>query len=437
MERMAMSQQERDWLEWLKRARDGVITQRKAAEKMGVSERWMHELLRRMAERGDAIVVHGLRGRPSNRRIAEEVERRAMEALKDPEWHDFGPTFASEQLAKRHGIVVSKETVRGWMIEAGLWQSRSRAVKEVHVWRPRRSGYGELVQWDTSEHDWLEGRGEPVKYLVRLVDDATSRSWGRFVWRDATRENMGVLWEYLERYGRMVDVYTDRDSMFAVPLKPNESQQERRAADRLTQIGRALRELGIGWIAAFSPQAKGRVERSFQTDQDRMIKQLRLAKVKTMSDANRFLEKEYWPEWNERFAKPLEGIADVHRPLTPHIDLAASLSHVEHPMIYNDYTFSFAGRKYQIAREAVVGGMKRQHIRFELRLDGSIQARYEGRYVSIRECVAGAETQPPVRTTPGRKDHNAGGRSRWMSDFWNHKQAPPLWRAIRDSNARS
>lgn len=434
---MAMNQQERDWLEWLKRARDGVVTQRKAAEKMGVTERWVHELLRRLAERGDAVVVHGLRGRPSNRRIPEEVERRALEALKHPDWHDFGPTFASEQLAKRHGIVTSKETVRRWMVKAGLWQSRSRAVKDVHVWRPRRSSYGELVQWDTSEHDWLEGRGEPVKYLVRLIDDATSRSWGRFVWRDATRENMGVLWEYLERNGRMVDVYTDRDTMFAVPPKPQESEPDRRAADRLTQIGRALRELGIGWIAAFSPQAKGRVERSFQTDQDRMIKELRLAKVKTMSEANLFLEKQYWPEWNERFAKPLTGIADVHRPLTPQIDLAASLSHVEHPMVYNDYTFSFAGRKYQIAREAVVAGMKRQRIRAELRLDGSVQARYEGKYLSIKECVAGAQLQAPPRQTPVRKDYNAGGKSRWMSDFWNQQQAPPLWRAIRDSNARS
>jgi transposase len=437
MERMGMSQQERDWLEWLKRARDGVITQRKAAEKMGVTERWVHELLRRMEARGDAVVVHGLRGRPSNRRISEEVERRAMEALKDPDWHDFGPTFASEQLAKRHGIVASKETVRRWMIDAGLRQSRSRAVKDVHVWRPRRSSYGELVQWDTSEHDWLEGRGEPIKYLVRLIDDATSRSWGRFVWRDATRENMGVLWEYLERNGRMIDVYTDRDSMFAVPPKAHESRQDRTTADRLTQIGRALRELGIGWIAAFSPQAKGRVERSFQTDQDRMIKQLRLAKVTTMNQANVFLEKEYWPEWNERFAKPLTGIADVHRPLTPHIDLAASLSHVEHPMVYNDYTFCFAGCKYQIAREAAVVGMKRQRIRIELRLDGSIQARYEGKYVSISECVAGAQIQLPLLQKPVRKDHNAGGKSRWMSDFWNQQQTPPLWCAIRDSNARA
>jgi hypothetical protein len=265
---------------------------------MGVTDRWVRELLARMEEEGDGVVVHGLRGQVSNHRIAEKVQQRALKLLRQPEWHDFGPTFASEQLAKRYRIEVSKETVRGWMIGAGLWKAHPRAMKQVHCWRPRRSCYGELVQWDTSDHDWLEGRGERVRYLVRMIDDATSRSWGRFVLHDGTRENMGVLWEYLERNGRMVDVYTDRDSMFAVALRPGESAQERREADRVTQLGRALRELGIGWIAAYSPQAKGRVERSFGTDQDRLVKELRLAKVKTMVAANEFLEKEYWPEWN-------------------------------------------------------------------------------------------------------------------------------------------
>src|SRR5512134_207532 len=160
MERIAMSQEERDWLEWLKRVRDGVITQRRAAEKMGVTDRWVRELLARMESQGDAVVVHGLRGKASNRRIPEEVEQKAVEILRQPEWHDFGPTFASQQLRKRHGIKASKETVRGWMMRAGLWESQSRKVKEVHQWRPRRSGYGEMVQWDTSEHEWLEGRGE-------------------------------------------------------------------------------------------------------------------------------------------------------------------------------------------------------------------------------------------------------------------------------------
>jgi len=255
MERIAMSQRERDELHWLKQAKDGRITQRQAAERIGVSDRWVRKLLERMGEQGDAVVVHGLRGRPSNRKLPAKTKRQALAVLKQPEWHDFGPTFAAEQLAKCHQIQVGKETLRGWMIEAGMWQSRSRVQTQMHPWRPRRSGFGELVQWDTSEHDWLEGRG-PLRYLVRMIDDATSWSWGRFVDSDGTAQNMGVLWEYLEKNGRMVDVYTDRDSMFTVAPRSGESTGEQRQADRLTQLGRALRELGIGSILAYSPQAK-------------------------------------------------------------------------------------------------------------------------------------------------------------------------------------
>jgi len=427
-----MSQKERDWLHWLKRVQEGEITQRQAAEWMEVSERWVRELVRRYERVGDGVVVHGLRGRASNRRIEEGKREAAVKLLRQPDWHDFGPTFASEQLA-RCGIRVSKETVRQWMIAAGLWESRRRKVREVHEWRPRRSAWGELVQWDTSEHDWLEGRGEPVRYLVRMIDDATSRSWGRFVARNSTRANMGLLWEYLERYGRMVDVYTDRHSMFAVARRGRESEDEWRAADRLTQIGRALRELGIGWIGALSPQAKGRVERSFGTDQDRLVKLLRLAKVRTLAEANRFLEQEYWPEWNERFALSLEGVANAHRPLTAEMDLGASLSHVETRVIDNDYTISFAGRRYQIARQDVQAGMKRQSLRVELRLDGTLKARYEGRYVEITECGPPTPAAPAAPRKPPRRNHNAGGKSRWMEGFW-ERPAPPMWLAIEKSN---
>ena len=432
-----MGQDELDRLNWLKRAKDGVITQRKAAEKMGVTERRVRALLGRLEREGDGVVIHGLRGRASNRQIAEETRQQAVEYLRQPEWYDFGPTFASEQLSKRHGIHVSKETVRGWMMSAGLWESHSRKLKEAHPWRPRRSGYGELTQWDTSDHDWLEGRGEPVRHLVRLIDDATSRSWGRFVQHDGTRENMGVLWEYLERNGRMVDTYTDRDSMFMVARRRGESEQQRVAADRLTQIGRALRELGIGWIAAYSAQAKGRVERSFETDQDRLIKHLRLAKASTMKAANEFLEREYWPEWNERFARPLTGIVDLHRPLGAQQDLAASLSHVEHPVIDNGFTFRFAGRRYRILPKDVKTGMRRQRVRIELRLSGELRARFEGQYVEIAECdeqTPSRGREPSHRSV--RKDHNAGGKSRWMDGFF-ERPGPELWQAVEVSNARN
>lgn len=430
MERIAMSQKERDYLDWLKRVQAGTITQMEAAGKMGVSDRWVRTLVQRMSEQGDAVVVHGLRGRPSNRKLSAEIRRQALTILKQPDWHDFGPTFAAEQLGKLHGIQVGKETLRGWMIEAGMWKSKLRRLEEAHFWRPRRSAFGELVQWDTSEHDWLEGRG-PVRYLVRMIDDASSWSWGRFVERDSTPHNMGVLWEYLEKNGRMVDVYTDRDSMFTVPPRPGESAEEQRQADRPTQLGRALRELGIGSILAYSPQAKGRIERSFLTAQDRLVKHLRLAKVSTLEGANTFLEKEYWPEWNAHFARPVADFPNQHRPLTPQLELAAILCHMEERVIGNDYTFSFAGRRYQIARAATQAGMRRQRLRLELRLDGELKARYQGRYLEIGECGVRVVPAEPKMTRPVRKDHNAGGRSHWMDGFF-ERPCPPLWRALEN-----
>jgi transposase len=431
MERISMSQEERDRLDWLKRAGDKKMTQREVAAKMGVSERWVRKLLARMKTKGDSVVVHGLRGRASNRKLSAKTQKQALVVLREPDWHDFGPTFAAQQLAKLHKIEVGKETLRRWMIEAGMWQPSSRKIQEVHGWRPRRSGFGELVQWDTSDHDWLEGRG-PVRYLVRMIDDATSWSWGRFVESDATPFNMAVLWEYIEKNGRMVDVYTDRDSMFTVARRKGESEQERQAADRLTQLGRSLRELGIGSILANSPQAKGRIERSFLTAQDRLVKQLRLAKICTLEAANAFLEKEYWPEWNEAFAEPVKDFPNQHRPLGEAQDLAAILCHAEDRVIQNDYTFSFAGQRYQIQREQVLAGMRRERLRVELRLDGELKARYQGRYLTIEACGARVAAPPATAARkPPKKDHNAGGRSAWMQGFFD-RPAPALWTLLED-----
>jgi hypothetical protein len=179
---------------------------------------------------------------------------------------------------------------------------------------------------------------------------------------------------------------------------------------------------------AYSPQAKGRIERSFLTAQDRLVKHLRLAKVSTLEGANAFLEKEYWPEWNAHFARPVSDFPDQHRALTPQLDLAAILCHVEERVIGNDYTFCFAGRRYQIARAEAQAGMRRQRVRVELRLDGELKARHQGRYLQIGECGVPAAPVPTARQ-PVRKDHNAGGRSQWMQGFFD-RPSPPLWKAI-------
>ena len=179
-----MTQADRDRLVALKKAEKGVITQRQAAEELKLSERQVQRLLYRMRREGDGAVQHGLRGRASNRKMDSKVEHRAMRILSQKEYRDFGPTRAGEYLGKKHGIQASKETVRQWMLRGGLWRARRKPVQEVHMWRERRERYGELVQWDTSTHDWLEGRGKKI-YLVKMIDDATSQIFAHRPWASA------------------------------------------------------------------------------------------------------------------------------------------------------------------------------------------------------------------------------------------------------------
>src|SRR6266700_4240179 len=199
-EMLVLSTKDRDRLKVLHEVRQGHLTQREAGEQLGFTDRWVRQLLGRVKKEGDRGVVHGLRGRVSNRRLGEKVRRKALKVV-EAQYRDFGPTLACEYLVKDHQVKVSRETLRQWLIAAGLRRVKGRKVEEVHVWRPRRSCPGELVQWDTSEHDWLEGRG-PKLYLVAMIDDATSRALARLVEHDTTAENMRLLWRWLEKFGR-------------------------------------------------------------------------------------------------------------------------------------------------------------------------------------------------------------------------------------------
>src|SRR5450631_2238183 len=284
-----MSAKERDRLKVLHEVKKRHITQKQAAAELGLSVRWVRELLLRLRAGGDAGLRHGLRGRRSNRKTSEAVKQRAVELYRQKKqaklWHDYGPTLAVEELAEQYGIAISRETLRQWLIEAKLWRAR----------RARRARYGELVQWDTSEHDWLEGRGEKL-YLIAMIDDATSRLFARLVRHDSTEENMKLLWSYLEKFGRPLSFYTDKASLFQTAEKHKRDEpgvEKDKVEMPPTQIGRALRELGITWIAAHSPQAKGRVERNFGTAQDRLVKGMRVAGVKTVEQANEYLTHDY------------------------------------------------------------------------------------------------------------------------------------------------
>ena len=426
-----MSARDRDRWKVLHEVGKGQITQKEGGEQLGVTERWVRKLVARMRKEGDGGILHRLRGRASNRKIPEKTRQKAVKWVR-AKYADFGPTLASEYLAKRDGIAVSKETLRQWLIEAGVWKRKKRRVEEVHEWRPRRSCRGELVQWDTSEHDWLEGRGEKL-YLIAMIDDASSRLLGRFVRHDSTEENLRMLGRYVERWGRPVAFYTDKAGLFQVN-RPASREEELAGEEARTQIGRALEELGIEWIAAHSPQAKGRVERCFGTLQDRLVKGLRIAGARSLEQANAYLEGEFLPEWEKRFTAEPSNPTDAHRRLGREHDLAAILSQVESRVVTNDYTLRFQGQSYQIRREGIRAGLRGARVRVEKRLDGTLAVRFRGRYLPIARCEAKAPPGPVPRQAPAPAKSPTGSKgkqgTRWMEGF-DLRRSLPLWAVLQ------
>ena len=427
---LVLSTKDRDRLKVLHEVKRKHLTQRAAARQLGISDRWVRKLLVRVRKGGDGGIVHRGRGRRSNRRLPESLRTQTLK-LVQAKYSDFGPTLACEYLAKDHQVEVSKETLRQWLIGAGRRRVKRRKAEEVHVWRPRRSCRGELVQWDTSEHDWLEGRG-PRLYLVAMIDDATSQAYARFVGHDSTEENLRVLWEYLKRWGRPVEFYTDKSSLFTVNAPAPEAADEA-VKEELTQIGRALQELGIGWIAAHSPQAKGRIERFFGTAQDRLVKGLRLAQASSLEAANSYLEQEYLPLWNQGFTVVAANQTDAHRRLSREQDLPAILSHVEERVVTPDYTIRYQGKIYQIARGDIRAGLRGGRVRVEQRLDGSLAVKFREHYVSTAECQPRPKTPPPPKPVSSKKPRSKAART-WMKDF-NLQQSPPLWAILQSERA--
>ena len=321
-ERITLNQRERDRLRVLNEIRQRHITQREAAQRLKVSDRHIRRLLLAVAQRGDRAVVHGLRGRASNRKIGPRWELKIMSRVRQ-RYADFGPTLAAEHLSQE-GLSVSRETLRKWMVQANLWRPRAQRVKTLHVWRERRACFGELVMQDSSPFRWLEERG-PACQLIAVIDDATSRFYARFTEHDTTEENLRTFGEWLRRYGRPVTHYTDKNSIFRSSAAALPEEQLRGEKAR-SQFGRALHELGIEWIAAHSPQAKGRIERLFATLQDRLVKEMRLAGIDSIAAANHFLETCFIPQWEERFTVAPRNPRNAHCPLDAKQQLEEILS---------------------------------------------------------------------------------------------------------------
>jgi transposase len=369
------TQEELRRLHVIQKVLEGGVRQVEAAEILSLSSRHIRRVVKRIRQEGQRGIVHRSRGRPSNRKLADQLKDKVLKLYRTT-YKGFGPTLASEKLLEREGVRISDETLRGWLIEAGDWQ-RVRKSRRHRQWRERKGHPGEMVQMDGSHHAWFEDRGEPC-VLMGYIDDARGDAFGRFYDYEGTMPAMDSFKRYIRKRGLPLKVYLDGHSTYKSTAKPT-IQEQLEGVEPLSEFERALKELGVEVSHAHSPQAKGRIERLFRTFQDRVIKEMRLRGIKTIEEGNKFLE-EYLPLYNRRFSVRPREKEDVHRPLPKGIDLNAILCIKTERTLRNDFTVAHKHKLYQI-EEAT----KASKVIVQDRMDGSMKITYQGQALRFRE----------------------------------------------------
>jgi hypothetical protein len=330
---VSMSDKEFSRLNVLLDLQGGRVTVDDAAQLMGLRRRQVFRLLRNLRDRGPASLASRKRGKPSNNKTPAAVRDRTMEFVRT-RYADFGPTLAAEKLAELHLCFVSRETLRKWMVEDGLWVDRKHRLPPVHQSRNRRERVGELIQIDGSKHYWFENRG-PETTLIAYIDDATGQIMhAAFVASESTLDYLRETKAYIERHGRPIAFYSDKHAIFRV------NKREATTGSGMTQFGRALFELNVDIICANSPQAKGRVERCFGTLQDRLVKELRLANVSDRDAANAFLPR-FLEDYNARFGRPARSGQDAHRPISERVALEDVFAWKEQRTVTHNLTVQY------------------------------------------------------------------------------------------------
>lgn len=351
-----------------------------ASEILRMTVRHVRRLKRKVKQYGIKGLIHGNRGRISNRKIPDE-EKQTIINLLHKHYHDFGPTLASEKLDECHGIKRDKGTVRSIMMSENLWQLR-RKKKETHrAWRQRKASAGEMIQYDGSYEYWFEDRGEET-CLLACIDDANSRVWAKFNEHEGVEPTFSFWREYVERFGKPYSIYVDKFSTYSMNHKLAKEN-----SDTLTQFERAMEKgLNIEIIHAHSAQAKGRVEKLFKTLQDRLIKELRLNNILTIAEANRFLEEEFLPKFNARFMVESRTKTNLHKELTKKEKnkLDSIFSRQYERVVRNDFTIDHKKKCYQLEETQSVAVSKSDRVMVEERMDKSVQFRLRGKYLNYK-----------------------------------------------------
>lgn len=379
-ELVKLSPRELKYHEVISKVLAGKLTNRQAAEELGLTIRQVRRLKPKVQDHGAQGLVHKNRGRIPNNKISDDSISQTVELIKKHYW-DFGPTFASEKLLENHGIKLSEETARKIMIEAGLWRAKRRKDKpHYRAWRERKDCFGDMQQFDGCYHEWFEDRAGKC-CLLAAIDDATGRLTKLKFDASEGIAPVNSFWrEYVKKRGKPNKIYLDRNVTYKVNTKhllddPNV----------LTQFERAMKELNVEVIHAHSPQGKGRIERLFETLQDRLVKELRLAGISSIAEANEFLEKIFGQKFDEKFGVIPKKPEDVHAPLSE--TESATLDNIFSIQTYrgvnNDFTVRFKGQWLQLLEQQPTLVLRKDQILVEERLDGSLHLRLRGKYLNF------------------------------------------------------
>jgi hypothetical protein len=384
---LVMSLKERDHLSAIKEVLKGHLSASEAGKLLGLSRRHVFRLLKRYRASGDAGLIHRLRERASNRGYPARLKTRVLELYWRSEYRDYGPTLFTEVLLNDYKILVDHETVRRWLMAKGGTnvQRRKRPHRSK---RPRRSAIGELVQFDGSDHDWFEGRG-PQCTLLHMIDDATSRVFLCFAPSENTADCMRTFWAYCRRYGLPRSLYIDHGSVFYAE------------GGGVTDFGRAMATLGVQMIFANSSEAKGRVERGNRTQQDRLIKAMRRKGISTIGSANRFLERSYSKDHNNRFALPTDGLPDVHRVIDSSLKLEQILCFQTDRYVRRDYTITLKATYVQLLEGPYVLPRPEQHVIVRRYLDDSLHIFHGQQELNFKILQEKPPPHRPALSAPG------------------------------------
>lgn len=372
---ISMAEKELERYEVINNLINNKINGTDASKLIGLSTRQIKRLKLKVLEHGAKGLVHGNRGRESNRRLNPEIVKKANKLLQE-KYHFCKPSFASEKLAENHDIKINKETVRWMMIALGLWKQKIRKhSKKWHVWRARKDNFGEMQQFDGSYHVWF---GDEESCLLLSVDDATGKiTHAKFDINESTVAVFKFWLEYFDINGLPLSIYLDKFSTYKINHKNAVDNK-----DMITQFERAMKQIGVNPITAHSPEAKGRVERMFKTLQDRLVKELRLAGITTIEEANKFLE-EYIPKFNAKFAVQAERRKNLHKTINEQTKkkLPQIFSVQNQRKVNNDYTVMFKNSFFQLNREQPTTVYKKDTVIVEEHLTGKVKLYLRNHYL--------------------------------------------------------